>query len=55
MDIVSLLSGVQMGTVKLSGKPDEMLGGNLALDWHPIRGGVVFTSRGSMLQRSGYA
>ena len=30
-----------MGTVKLSGKPDKMLGGNLALDWHPIQGGVV--------------
>ena len=55
MGIVPLLPGVQMGTVKLSGKPDEMLGGNLALDWHPIQGGVVFTSCGSMLQRSGYA
>ena len=44
MGIVPLLPGVQMGTVKLSGKPDEMPGGNLALDWHPIQGGVVVTS-----------
>ena len=55
MGIVPLLPGVQMGTVKLSGKPDEMLGGNLALDWHPIQGGVVVTSCDSMLHRSGYA
>ena len=29
------------GTGKLSGKPNEMLGGYLALDWHPIQRGVV--------------
>ena len=28
-------------TGKLSGKPGEMLGGYLALDWHPIQRGVV--------------
>ena len=34
-----------MGTGKLSGKPGEMLGegggGNFAMDWRPIQGGVV--------------
>ena len=30
-----------MGIVELSGKPDEMLGGNLAMDQYPIQGGVV--------------
>ena len=32
-----------MGTGKLSGKPGEMLGGggNIAMDWRPIQGGVV--------------
>ena len=35
--------GCVSGTVtgKLSGKPNEMLGGYLALDWHPIQRGVV--------------
>ena len=30
-----------MGTGKLSGKSDEMLGGNLEMDYHPIQGGAV--------------
>ena len=30
-----------MGTSELSGKPRDMLGGNLGMDWHPIQGGVV--------------
>ena len=30
-----------MGTEELSGKPDEILGGNVVIDWHPIHGGVV--------------
>ena len=29
-----------MGTDELSGKPDEMLGGNnLVMEWHPNQGG----------------
>ena len=32
----SLHPGVEwMGADKLSGKPDEMLGGTFAMDWHP--------------------
>ena len=30
-----------MGTNKLPGKPDEILGGNLAINWPPIHGGMV--------------
>ena len=30
-----------MGTCELSRKPDEMLGDNLAMDYHRIQGGVV--------------
>ena len=30
-----------MGTCELSRKPDEMLGNNLAMDYHRIQGGVV--------------
>ena len=31
-----------LSTGEVLGKPDEMLGGNLAIDWYPIRGrGVV--------------
>ena len=30
-----------MGTSRLSGKSGEMLRGNLAMDRHPIQGGVV--------------
>ena len=30
-----------MGGGKLSGKPDEMLGGNLAMYFYPINGVVV--------------
>ena len=30
-----------MGTEELSGKPDEILGGNVVIDWHPIQGVVV--------------
>ena len=30
-----------MGSSKLSEKPDEMLGGNLAMNEHPIQGRVV--------------
>lgn len=30
-----------MGTSELSGKPRDMLGGNLGMDWHPIQGRVV--------------
>ena len=30
-----------MGTGELSAKPDEMLGGNLAMEWYPIQGAVV--------------
>ena len=30
-----------MGTSKLSGKPVEMLQGNLEVDWHPIQEEVV--------------
>ena len=28
-----------MDTSELFGKTDEMLGGNLVMDWHPIQGG----------------
>ena len=31
--------GVEMGNGELSGKPDGMLGGNVVMEWHPIRGG----------------
>ena len=27
-----------MGTGELSGRPDEMLGGNFVMNWHPIQG-----------------
>ena len=30
-----------MGTSELSGKPRDMLGGNLGMDWHPIQGRVA--------------
>ena len=30
-----------MGTEELLGKPDEILGVNLVIDWYPIQGGVV--------------
>ena len=30
-----------MSTEELLGRPDEILGGNLVIDWHPIQGGVV--------------
>ena len=30
-----------MGTSELSGKPDEVVRGNLAIDWHPIQEEVV--------------
>ena len=30
-----------LGTGELSGKPDEMQGGNPVMDQHPIQGGVV--------------
>ena len=30
-----------MASGEFSGKPDEMLGGNLEMDWHPIQEGVV--------------
>ena len=30
-----------MGTSGLSGKPRDMLGGNLGMDWHSIQEGVV--------------
>ena len=30
-----------MGSDKLSGKPEEILGGYLVMDWHPIQGEVV--------------
>ena len=33
--------GVEMGNGELSGKPDGMLGGNVAMEWHPIQGGEV--------------
>ena len=32
-----------MGAGELSGKPDEMLGGNLAIDWYPIQGRISNT------------
>ena len=35
----SLCLGVWMGTGEFSGNPDEMLRGNLTIDWHPILGG----------------
>ena len=35
-DSSSLYPGVQIGTSKFSGKPDEMLGGNFAMNLHPI-------------------
>ena len=31
---------MSMGTGELSGKPEEMLMGNLLMDWHSIQGGV---------------
>ena len=34
----SLNCGVLMNTGKLSWKPDEILGGSLAMDWHPTQG-----------------
>lgn len=30
-----------MGTGELSARLDEMLGGNLAVEWYPIQGAVV--------------
>ena len=30
-----------MGKGKFSGKPNELQGANLAMDWHPIQGGAV--------------
>ena len=36
----SLCLGVWMGIGEFSGNPDEMLRGNLAIDWHPILRGV---------------
>ena len=33
-----------MDTSELFGKTDEMLGGNLVMDWHPIQGGVMILS-----------
>ena len=30
-----------MASSEFSGKTDEMLRGNLAMDWHPIQEGVV--------------
>lgn len=36
----SLQPGEYMRTGKLSVKPDEMLGGTLAMDWQPIQGRV---------------
>ena len=30
-----------MASGEFSGKPDEMLGGNLEMDWHPIQEGVA--------------
>ena len=30
-----------MGSDELSGKPEEILGGYLVMDWHPIQGEVV--------------
>ena len=38
---VSLYPVTKMDPGKFLGKPDEMLGGNLALDRHPIQGKVV--------------
>ena len=32
---------LEMGTDKLKGKPDEMLGGNHVMEKHPIQGRVV--------------
>ena len=40
-DISSPHPGVYMGTSRLSGKSGEMLRENLAMDQHPIQGGVV--------------
>ena len=38
---VNMLTRPINATSELSGKPDEMLGSNLAMDWHPIQVGVV--------------
>ena len=38
---VNMLTGPINVTGELSEKPDEMLGSNLAMDWHPIQVGVV--------------
>ena len=36
--------GVQISTSEPLGKPDEMLGVNLAMDWYPIHRGVAILS-----------
>lgn len=43
-DSSSLYPGVQIGTSKFSGKPDEMLGVNFAMNLHPIQERVVILS-----------
>ena len=37
----SLHPGVEMGAGEFSGKPHEMLGGNLAIGEYPVQGRVV--------------
>ena len=36
---VSLFSGLKIGTSQFPGKPDKMLGGNLAMEWYPSHPG----------------
>ena len=44
-----------MGTGKLSGEPDEMVGGggNLGMDWHPIQRRVVILLVSSCYMETG--
>ena len=44
-----------MGTGELPGKPEEMLRGNLRMDWHPIQGGSKNTPSRFMLWKLGSA
>ena len=42
-----------MGTGELSGKPDEMLGGNLVMEEHSIQGRVVILLVNSCYMETG--
>ena len=51
--IASLHPGIEMGTSELSGKPDNMPKGNIAMDWHPIKERVVIIPVVFILKKPG--